>query len=552
MSWRALRVRGPKEWSWNNVVREATRGRSGAYAIRERASRRVVYVGESHAGAERSPLRFWKTITRHFQDPTGKFAEQREVTFTSRHPDKYEVQVWVTSPGDAAMRRQAELIQRLKPTQNVDDGRAYDDSFDFGANVRANPAPSPLADVDAKSGMARRLALQVFGGGGRLDVRMMPGPHGDEPVVREGARIVFTGADLDASRWIVRALQVYRTLRHERGPELNDLELARALPRRRGRWPAPPYSTVGSGGSALIGTVPVRVVGADGMAADAKTMGEADALVALLRLADLGDAWRALGKRLDRETAAQAHDAAEGGHRAAFAELAGLLPPREPRTPRSRATKGRPAEQAARPEGYGEPSEHRGAAPGQLKLTNGSYPAGSRAELVHRVYEEARAMGLEPNRDIAPAYDANVGRWVVTDRLGQQHHVRVHFSAERAKRHGMVLANPGAPPATKRARELAAREYREKHWGEEPKGVARELDVVDVGHGVLVELGVLERVEYCTSKGGDPKGATYYHDFGGRLPVLAYHSCERAGCPDVGKLVIAGGSYKVRKHGIVG
>lgn len=487
MSWRALRVRGPKGWTWNDVVREATRGRSGAYAIRERDGRRVVYVGESHAGAERSPLRFWKTITRHFQDPTGKFAEQREVTFTSRQPDKYEVQVWVTSPGDAAMRKQAELIQRLKPTQNVDDGRAYDDSFDFGANVRANPGAPPLADVDARSGTARRLALQVFGGGGRLDVRMMPGPHGDEPVVREGARIVFTGADLDASRWIVRALQVYRTLRHERGPELNDLELARALPRRRGRWPAPPYSTVGSGGSALIGTVPVRVVGADGMAADAKTMGEADALVALLRLADLGDAWRALGKRLDRETAAQAHDAAEGGHRAAFAELAGLLPPREPRTPRSRATKGRPAEQAARPEGYGEPSEHRGAAPGQLKLTNG------------------------------PA-----------------------------------LANPGAPPATKRERALAAREYREKHWGEEPKGVARELDVVDVGHGVLVELGVLERVEYCTSKGGDPKGATYYHDFGGRLPVLAYHSCERAGCPDVGKLVIAGGSYKVRKHGIVG
>lgn len=492
MSWRALRVRGPKGWTWNNVVREATRGRSGAYAIRERASKQVIYVGESAEGgrvATKFPLRWWKTITRHFQDPSGKFKSMGEWTgknvFTSRHPDRYEIQVWVTSPGDAAMRKQAELIKRLKPTQNVDDGLAYDDSFDFGANVRANPGAPPLADVDVRSGTLRRLALQVFGGGGRLDVRMVPGPHGDEPVVREGARIVFTGADLDASRWIVRSLQVYRTLRHERGPELNDLELARALPRRRGRWPAPPYSTVGSGGSALIGTVPVRVVGADGMAADAKTMGEADALVALLRLADLGDAWRALGKRLDRETAAKAYDVAEGGHRAAFAELAGLLPPREPRTPRSRATKGRPAEQPARPEGYGEPSEHRGAAPGQLKLTN---PGGA----------------------------------------------------------------PGAPQATKRERALAAREYREKHWGEEPKGVARELDVVDVSHGVLVELGVLERVEYCTSKGGDPKGATYYHDFGGRLPVLAYHSCERAGCPDVGKLVIAGGSYKVRKHGIVG
>lgn len=321
-------MRGPKGWTWNNVVREATRGRSGAYAIRERASRRVVYVGESAEGgrvAGKFPLRWWKTITRHFQDPSGKFKSMGEWTgknvFTSRHPDRYEIQVWVTAPGDATMRKQAELIRRLKPRDNKDDGRAYDDSFDFGANVRANPAP---------------------------------------------------------------------------------------------------------------------------------------------------------------------------------------------------------------------------------------YPAGSRAELVHRVYEEARAMGLEPNRDIAPAYDASVGRWVVTDRLGQQHHVRVHFSAERAKRHGMVLANPGAPPATKRERALAAREYREKHWGEEPKGVARELDVVDVGHGVLVELGVLERVEYCTTKSGDPKGATYYHDFGGRLPVLAYHSCERAGCPDVGKLVIAGGSYKVRKHGIVG
>jgi hypothetical protein len=60
--------------------------------------------------------------------------------------------------------------------------------------------------------------------------------------------------------------------------------------------------------------------------------------------------------------------------------------------------------------------------------------------------------------------------------LGQQHHVRVHFSAELAKRHGMVLANPGAPPATKRERALAAREYRERFRIAEEERLARERE----------------------------------------------------------------------------
>lgn len=254
MSWRALRVKRGGRWGWNTVVRETVRGRAGAYAFRD-SSGQVLYVGESELGARSgADLRMWKTITRHFQDPTGKWADHytKHVggkPFRRAAANDLEVQVWLTSPGQAALDEQARLIARLKPTHNVDDGRAVDTSFEFGANVK-NPA---------------------------------------EP--------------------------------------------------------------------------------------------------------------------------------------------------------------------------FNNP--------------------------------------------------------------------------------------PTSPPA-------ARREYERKHWGHKARGVARSLEVVDPSHGSLVELGRLDRVEYVTSKKGDPSRATYFHDFEGERPVLAFHVCDRARCPDRGKLVIAGGSYRVEDRGIVG
>ncbi len=74
----------------------------------------------------------------------------------------------------AALDEQARLIARLKPAHNVDDGRAdVDTSFDFGANVKANPGdsqrPATLGEVwsalaSAYGGWWRSAGVQVQGG----------------------------------------------------------------------------------------------------------------------------------------------------------------------------------------------------------------------------------------------------------------------------------------------------------------------------------------------------------------------------------------------------
>ncbi len=152
--WRPLIVGG----GWNAELRRAFAGNSGAYAIRDKKTRRVVYVGESNTG------RGWKTLTRHFQDASGKFAKLRE-TFTSSTPDAFEASLWVTSKGarkegdPKAMSAQAELITRFRKEGhklvNVDDGRASVEALRTSGRDRrlaahartSTPAPPPSRDV---------------------------------------------------------------------------------------------------------------------------------------------------------------------------------------------------------------------------------------------------------------------------------------------------------------------------------------------------------------------------------------------------------------------
>ena len=54
------------EWEIPNArVRNKTRGRQGVYLIKKRGV--VRYVGSSVASPDAAPLRWWKTIMRHFQ-----------------------------------------------------------------------------------------------------------------------------------------------------------------------------------------------------------------------------------------------------------------------------------------------------------------------------------------------------------------------------------------------------------------------------------------------------------------------------------------------------
>lgn len=517
MSWRALRVKRGGRWGWNTVVRETVRGRAGAYAFRD-SSGQVLYVGESRTGARSAAdLRMWKTITRHFQDPTGKWADHytKHVggkPFRRAVANDLEIQVWLTSPGQAALDEQARLIARLKPAHNVDDGRAdVDTSFDFGANVKANPGdsqrPATLGEVwsalaSAYGGWWRSAGVQVQGGVAYLVGASLTGYEGKK---RRAAVDAAQGAAW--LRWALRVheerrrgpIEAYPTLASIKGlpilrtatAVLDDITGGRWWPHSVSSLQHPASRTSGAAPRTTpteFGEFPVSIYVGDMRPAEALDRVDADYLAATLYLAAIQEAMAVIKTR---GQAARAYDAAPVGSRQrwAYGALVDYLPPdkTKPAHRTESERKRRPAVIVApapapapapveRPEGYGEASTHKGAPVGQTKMFNNP---------------------------------------------------------------------PTSPPA-------ARREYERKHWGHKARGVARSLEVVDPSHGSLVELGRLDRVEYVTSKKGDPSRATYFHDFEGERPVLAFHVCDRARCPDRGKLVIAGGSYRVEDRGIVG
>jgi hypothetical protein len=133
--WLPLKIDG----AWNPALRGAFDRKSGAYAFRDRSTGTVLYVGESHCD------RGYRTMLRHFQDPTGRFEKLGE--WTHRAPERLEAAVWVTARGDAATKKEFALIKRLKPTGNRNTTEITaaecksDTDFDFGANVK-NPTPA--------------------------------------------------------------------------------------------------------------------------------------------------------------------------------------------------------------------------------------------------------------------------------------------------------------------------------------------------------------------------------------------------------------------------
>ncbi len=162
VQWRRLWVGGGFNPS---VIAQAENAR-GAYAVREHDSHVVRYVGESSRGV------LWKTMLRHFQAPES-FAAQRETGIFTGDPKRYDVALLVTSRGprprapaagskpskrlasirrrgvkhttaadQKAMRAQAAWIARLKPTINVDDGKA-----DVAEDFRAHRAKQEAEDA---------------------------------------------------------------------------------------------------------------------------------------------------------------------------------------------------------------------------------------------------------------------------------------------------------------------------------------------------------------------------------------------------------------------
>lgn len=85
--------------------------RSGVYALRDRETREVLYVGESHTG------RLYRTLLRHFQDRSGRFKKLGE--WVSAAPLRLDVAWWVTAPGQA-LGREKDVIEWLCPSGNVE------------------------------------------------------------------------------------------------------------------------------------------------------------------------------------------------------------------------------------------------------------------------------------------------------------------------------------------------------------------------------------------------------------------------------------------------
>jgi hypothetical protein len=108
----------------NDAIKQQSERSSGAYAIRERGTHRVVYVGASHSG------RLWKTMLRHFHAPAS-FKQVRE-GFVTDKPEDYDVAIAVTSHGkrsrrktgrdERALAQEVAWIKSLRPDLNVTGG----------------------------------------------------------------------------------------------------------------------------------------------------------------------------------------------------------------------------------------------------------------------------------------------------------------------------------------------------------------------------------------------------------------------------------------------
>jgi hypothetical protein len=95
-------------------------GETGVYLIRDKNTREVLYVGESH----RAKQGLLKTLRRHFWQWSGPTAGP---TYS---PHRAEVAYELTGPGEAATSRQFELIRKLEPRDNVQNGRSLPDASD--------------------------------------------------------------------------------------------------------------------------------------------------------------------------------------------------------------------------------------------------------------------------------------------------------------------------------------------------------------------------------------------------------------------------------------
>ncbi len=120
------------------------------------------------------------------------------------------------------------------------------------------------------------------------------------------------------------------------------------------------------------------------------------------------------------------------------------------------------------------------------------------------------------------------------------------FDVDAAPEQTDLFAARGNPKKTAKASKgPKPPTYRAAHWGNDSKK-SSSMNVPDPKRNAkIVGLGELVGVIYLTQKGGDSSPTEYIHKFKKRAPVLGYGDKD-------GRLFVAGGDYKVTKHGIEG
>jgi hypothetical protein len=524
---------------WNPELRRVFHGNSGAYVLRRASSGVVEYAGESHTG------RGWKTLQRHFQDRSGAFVDRSE--YVRSDPSGYEVAIWVTSKGarpkkhgdQKALDVQAALITRYRPTENRDDGQAFEacphgttsqrcakhhlsperpssapppaeDDFAFGANVPQeeggafggfgleNPPPGVAAERLASSRTADLFTGKTRGEEGGKARRDWKG---------EAERLAGELAECRRTPPAAAAPRAPQSVALKRPAGYGETDVkGQASMFKRNPKPKP-----------LVAPAKLKLLASGAL--DAK---EHSALfLALLAAAD-----RATDREIKQTGDRVAADARSDEARAAIREAnaAGALARGKLRDVKIAALK---EETFVRPGTY----EHELAVmrarkdnpPGLVLL----------GELVSLAYLSRRhaALGRSVQRFFRPrsvllAYEPSTSR----------------------------LSLVYAPKVTGRSSAAARKEYGRTHWGKAGAGQALEGDALE---GDAPEVGTIKALTYATRKGADPELVNYSHTFGdlgaGRFdPDFTPPVLEGATVGGRQMLRLRGGSYKVTSHGIVG
>jgi hypothetical protein len=112
--YRPIGERGGRYPKWIRDLRHE----SGVYVIRDRSTREILYVGESHTS------KLYETLTRHFQTWRrfkgfwrGQYAEGHDPGLTYPR-EAVEVSARITTPA-RALEEEARLIRRLAPRDNL-------------------------------------------------------------------------------------------------------------------------------------------------------------------------------------------------------------------------------------------------------------------------------------------------------------------------------------------------------------------------------------------------------------------------------------------------